>query len=127
MERTRARAKEQGYVEMLNGRVCICRISDPAMVLIMQRLTSSYLTRQCREPPPRHYQTAMIAVDAWLQAEQPRVRMIMQVHDELVFEVHKDDVDAVAKQIHQLMENCTRLDVPLLVEVGSGENWDQAH
>lgn len=41
---------------------------------------------------------AMIAVDAWLQAEQPRVRMIMQVHDELVFEVHKDDVDAVAKQ-----------------------------
>ncbi len=44
----------------------------------------------------------MIAVDAWLQAEQPRVRMIMQVHDELVFEVHKDDVDAVAKQIHQL-------------------------
>ncbi|HHU7957997.1 TPA: DNA polymerase, partial [Escherichia coli] len=70
---------------------------------------------------------AMIAVDAWLQAEQPRVRMIMQVHDELVFEVHKDDVDAVAKQIHQLMENCTRLDVPLLVEVGSGENWDQAH
>ncbi|SVN44329.1 DNA polymerase I [Klebsiella pneumoniae] len=53
--------------------------------------------------------------------------MIMQVHDELVFEVHKDDVDAVAKQIHQLMENCTRLDVPLLVEVGSGENWDQAH
>ena len=70
---------------------------------------------------------AMIAVDAWLQAEQPRVRMIMQVHDELVFEVHRDDVDAVAKQIHQLMENCTRLDVPLLVEVGSGENWDQAH
>ncbi|MDI5303759.1 DNA polymerase, partial [Salmonella enterica subsp. enterica serovar Anatum] len=41
-----------------------------------------------------------IAVDAWLQAEQPRVRMIMQVHDELVFEVHKDDLDAVAKRIH---------------------------
>ncbi|MDI4751721.1 hypothetical protein MJL81_32205, partial [Salmonella enterica subsp. enterica serovar Anatum] len=42
----------------------------------------------------------------------------------LVFEVHKDDLDAVAKRIHQLMENCTRIDVPLLVEVGSGENWD---
>lgn len=53
--------------------------------------------------------------------------MIMQVHDELVFEVHKDDLDAVSKRIHQLMENCTRIDVPLLVEVGSGENWDQAH
>ncbi len=45
----------------------------------------------------------------------------MQVHDELVFEVHKDDLDAVAKRIHQLMENCTRIDVPLLVEVGSGK------
>ncbi|MDI5166118.1 DNA polymerase, partial [Salmonella enterica subsp. enterica serovar Montevideo] len=44
-----------------------------------------------------------VLVDGWLQAEQPRVRMIMQVHDELVFEVHKDDLDAVSKRIHQLM------------------------
>ena len=50
-----------------------------------------------------------------------------QVHDELVFEVHKDDLDAVAKKVHELMENSTTLAVPLLVEVGSGENWDQAH
>jgi len=69
----------------------------------------------------------MIAVDAWLQAAQPRVRMIMQVHDELVFEVHKDDVEQVSQKIHELMENSTQLDVPLLVEVGSGENWDLAH
>ncbi|MBN0856246.1 hypothetical protein JTL95_37525, partial [Pseudomonas aeruginosa] len=54
-------------------------------------------------------------------------RMIMQVHDELVFEVHKDELDAVSKKIHELMENSTTLAVPLLVEVGSGENWDQAH
>ncbi|MVZ29445.1 DNA polymerase I, partial [Escherichia coli] len=70
---------------------------------------------------------AMIAVDEWLLAEKPRVRMIMQVHDELVFEVHKEDLDAVAKKVHELMENSTTLAVPLLVEVGSGENWDQAH
>jgi len=69
----------------------------------------------------------MIAVDAWLQKEQPRVRMIMQVHDELVFEVHKDDLEAVSKKVHELMENSTKLDVPLLVEVGSGANWDEAH
>ena len=68
---------------------------------------------------------AMIEVDKILPKDQ--AKLLLQVHDELVFEVHKDDVDAVAKQIHQLMENCTRLDVPLLVEVGSGENWDQAH
>lgn len=70
---------------------------------------------------------AMIAVDGWLLSEKPRVRMIMQVHDELVFEVHKDDLEAVAKKIHELMESSTTLAVPLLVEVGSGENWDQAH
>jgi DNA polymerase-1 len=69
----------------------------------------------------------MIAVDAWLEKDQPRVRMIMQVHDELVFEVHKDDLESVSKKIHELMENSMKLDVPLLVEVGSGENWDQAH
>ena len=55
------------------------------------------------------------------------MKMIMQVHDELVFEVHKDDLDSVSKTIHELMENSMKLDVPLLVEVGSGENWDQAH
>ena len=70
---------------------------------------------------------AMIAVDDWLLSEKPRVRMIMQVHDELVFEVHKDDLDSVSKKVHELMENSTTLAVPLLVEVGSGENWDQAH
>ncbi|WP_199780616.1 DNA polymerase, partial [Cronobacter malonaticus] len=68
-----------------------------------------------------------IAVDGWLQKEQPRVKMIMQVHDELVFEVHKDDVEAVSQKIHELMENSMQLDVPLLVEVGSGVNWDEAH
>ena len=55
------------------------------------------------------------------------MKMIMQVHDELVFEVHKDDLDTVSKKIHELMESSMTLDVPLLVEVGSGENWDQAH
>ena len=63
----------------------------------------------------------------WLEKEKPRVKMIMQVHDELVFEVHKDDLEKVSQKIHELMENSMKLDVPLLVEVGSGENWDQAH
>ncbi|EHC97745.1 DNA polymerase I, partial [Salmonella enterica subsp. enterica serovar Urbana str. R8-2977] len=141
MERTRAQAKEQGYVETLEGRR-----------LYLPDIKSSNAARRARRAGAERagaarragaeraainapmqgtaadiIKRAMIAVDAWLQAEQPRVRMIMQVHDELVFEVHKDDLDAVAKRIHQLMENCTRIDVPLLVEVGSGENWDQAH
>ncbi|EFB3105263.1 TPA: DNA polymerase I [Escherichia coli] len=127
MERTRAQAKEQGYVETLDGRRLYLpdiKSSNGARRAAAERAA---INAPMQGTAADIIKRAMIAVDAWLQAEQPRVRMIMQVHDELVFEVHKDDVDAVAKQIHQLMENCTRLDVPLLVEVGSGENWEQAH
>ena len=53
--------------------------------------------------------------------------MIMQVHDELVFEVRKDYLVNVTTKIHELMESSMQLDVPLLVEVGSGLNWDEAH
>ena len=127
MERTRAQAKEQGYVETLEGRR-----------LYLPDITSSNAARRAgaeraainapmQGTAADIIKRAMIAVDAWLQAEQPRVRMIMQVHDELVFEVHKDDVEQVSQKIHELMENSTQLDVPLLVEVGSGENWDLAH
>lgn len=127
MERTRAQAKEQGYVETLEGRR-----------LYLPDITSSNAARRAgaeraainapmQGTAADIIKRAMIAVDAWLQAEQPRVRMIMQVHDELVFEVHKDDVKQVSQKIHELMENSTQLDVPLLVEVGSGENWDLAH
>ena len=124
MERTRAQAKEQGYVETLDGRRLYLpdiKSSNGARRAAAERAA---INAPMQGTAADIIKRAMIAVDAWLQAEQPRVRMIMQVHDELVFEVHKDDVDAVAKQIHQLMENCTRLDVPLLVEVGRGENWD---
>lgn len=127
MERTREQAKELGYVETLEGRR-----------LYLPDITSSNGARRAgaeraainapmQGTAADIIKRAMIAVDAWLVKDKPRVRMIMQVHDELVFEVHKDDVEAVTKQIHQLMENCTQLDVPLLVEVGSGENWDRAH
>ena len=122
-----ARAKQTGYAETMYGRrrhIPELKAKNPQLRGFGERTAMNHPMQGTAADIIKR---AMIAVDAWLQAEQPRVRMIMQVHDELVFEVHKDDVDAVAKQIHQLMENCTRLDVPLLVEVGSGENWDQAH
>lgn len=70
---------------------------------------------------------AMIAVDGWLQETQLEVRMIMQVHDELVFEVPESQVEAVVCQVRVLMENSLSLAVPLKVDIGCGENWDQAH
>jgi DNA polymerase-1 len=71
---------------------------------------------------------AMIEVDAWLQAqEKPLVRMIMQVHDELVFEVHESVIEESNQRIRELMENSMALAVPLKVDVGVGANWDEAH
>ncbi|OLR19145.1 DNA polymerase I [Enterobacter kobei] len=127
MERTRAQAKEQGYVETLDGRRLYLpdiKSSNGARRAGAERAA---INAPMQGTAADIIKRAMIAVDRWLETEKPRVRMIMQVHDELVFEVHKDDVEAVSKKIHELMENSTTLDVPLLVEVGSGENWDQAH
>jgi len=70
---------------------------------------------------------AMIAVDAWIQTERPPVRMIMQVHDELVFEVEEDAVAEAKPRIRAAMESAAVLAVPLLVEIGVGDNWEEAH
>ncbi|BCA41960.1 DNA polymerase I [Kluyvera ascorbata ATCC 33433] len=127
MERTRQQAKEQGYVATLDGRRLYLpdiKSSNGARRAGAERAA---INAPMQGTAADIIKRAMIAVDKWLESEKPRVRMIMQVHDELVFEVHKDDLDAVSKKVHELMENSTTLDVPLLVEVGSGENWDQAH
>ena len=127
MERTRTQAKEQGYVETLDGRRLYLpdiKSSNGARRAGAERAA---INAPMQGTAADIIKRAMLAVDGWLLSEKPRVRMIMQVHDELVFEVHKDDLEAVAKKIHELMESSTTLAVPLLVEVGSGENWDQAH
>jgi DNA polymerase-1 len=69
----------------------------------------------------------MIAVDHWIEDERPPVRMIMQVHDELVFEVAENELEAAAARVRASMESAAALAVPLVVDVGTGENWDQAH
>ena len=127
MERTRAQAKEQGYVETLDGRRLYLPDIQSSNGIRRAAAERAAINAPMQGTAADIIKRAMIAVDDWLQSEKPRVKMIMQVHDELVFEVHQDDLDAVAKKIHELMESSTKLDVPLLVEVGSGQNWDQAH
>ena len=70
---------------------------------------------------------AMIDVDNWLENSDLKSRMIMQVHDELVFEVAADEVDPVREQVCRLMSEAAELAIPLLVEAGVGNNWDEAH
>ncbi len=70
---------------------------------------------------------AMIAVNDWLREETSKTTMIMQVHDELVFEVAEDEIETVESIIVDRMVNATKLDVPLIVDTGVGINWDEAH
>ena len=70
---------------------------------------------------------AMVTVDNWLSESGLDAKVILQVHDELVLEVREDLVEQVREQIKPLMGNAAALDVPLLVEVGVGDNWDEAH
>jgi DNA polymerase-1 len=127
MERTRAQAKEKGYVETLDGRRLYLPDINSSNAARRAGAERAAINAPMQGTAADIIKRAMIAVDSWLQKDKPRVKLIMQVHDELVFEVHKDDVEAVSKKVHELMEGSMKLDVPLLVEVGSGANWDEAH
>ena len=70
---------------------------------------------------------AMLKVDGWLELTNVDCRMIMQVHDELVFEVSEADIDEVESEVENLMSQSASLDVPLTVSVGRGDNWEEAH
>ena len=70
---------------------------------------------------------AMIVVASWLESLDGQARMIMQVHDELVFEVREDCIEKISAGVRQRMAGAAELAVPLIVDIGIGENWDEAH
>ena len=70
---------------------------------------------------------AMVAVQKWLDEKKLQAKLIMQVHDELVLEVPEPELDEVKDNVRELMQNVATLDVPLIVDAGVGDNWDQAH
>ncbi|WP_295402649.1 DNA polymerase I [uncultured Thiocystis sp.] len=127
MDRIRAQAREDRYVETLFGRrLYLADIGHSnqgrragaertAINAPMQGTAADIIKR------------AMIAVDQWIQSERPPVRMIMQVHDELVFEVTEAAIDSASARIRDAMESAAELAVPLIVDIGVGENWEEAH
>ena len=128
MDRTREEAAERGYVETVFGR----RLHLPEIkARNAQRRAAAERTAinaPMQGTAADIIKRAMISVDAWIRSDKPPVRMIMQVHDELVFEVRDDSVDdAVDRHIVPLMESAADLDVALEVDTGSGANWDEAH
>ncbi|MFY1665756.1 DNA polymerase I [Pseudomonas sp. Pseu.R1] len=127
MERTRTQAAEQGFVETIFGR----RLYLPDINAKNQALRKGAERMAINAPMQGTaadiIKRAMVAVNGWLEKSELDARVILQVHDELVLEVREDLVEQISQEIRVHMSSAAKLDVPLLVEVGVGDNWDEAH
>ncbi len=127
MERTRAQAAEQGFVETLFGRRLYLPEINAKNPALRKGAERTAINAPMQGTAADIIKRAMVAVDNWLTDSGLDARVILQVHDELVLEVREDLVEQVREQIRPHMSNAAALDVPLLVEVGVGANWDEAH
>lgn len=127
MERTRAQAAEQGYVETLFGRRLYLPEINAKNPALRKGAERTAINAPMQGTAADIIKRAMVAVDNWLTDSGLDARVILQVHDELVLEVREDLVEQVREQIRPHMSGAAQLDVPLLVEVGVGANWDEAH
>ncbi len=127
MDSIREQAREQGYVETLFGR----RLYLPE-IKSRNAARRQYAERTAINAPMQGtaadiIKRAMIKTDQWLLEDKPDAKMIMQVHDELVFEAAEDQVDHYSAIIRNMMSSAADLNVPLIVDIGVGNNWDEAH
>ena len=127
MARTRALAHETGYVETLLGRRLYLPEINARNRQRQQAAERTAINAPMQGTAADIIKLAMLAVDNWLSDSGVPARMIMQVHDELVFEVDAGAVDEVCVRVNELMSGVGLLDVPLIVDVGVGDNWDEAH
>jgi DNA polymerase-1 len=127
MDNIRETAREQGFVETVFGRRLYLPEINAKNVNRRQYAERTAINAPMQGTAADIIKRAMIEVQAWLQREQADGRMIMQVHDELVFEVAEDAIDAFETQVTTIMCAAADLSVPLKVDVGRGINWDEAH
>ncbi len=128
MESTRNTASEKGYVETLFGRRLYLPDIKSRNGLRRKAAERAAINAPMQGTAADIIKLAMIAVDNWVQQQpQDEVRLLMQVHDELVFEVKESALESVTVEVKALMEQAAILDVPLIADAGFGDNWDQAH
>ncbi|HAS6206932.1 TPA: DNA polymerase I [Vibrio vulnificus] len=128
MEDTRSNAAQRGYVETIFGR----RLHLPEITSrnVMRRKAAerAAINAPMQGTAADIIKKAMLLVDQWIQEKgNGRVKLLMQVHDELVFEVEESCLTEIESKVQQLMESAAQLNVPLVAEAGHGDNWDQAH
>ena len=127
MDETRAMAKEMGYVETVFGRRLQLAGIQNAKGASLAGLERAAINAPMQGTAADLIKMSMVAVQKALDEQQRATKMIMQVHDELVFEVPEGEVDWVKAEVPRLMAGVAELKVPLLAEVGVGPNWDKAH
>ncbi|OOV97109.1 MULTISPECIES: DNA polymerase I [unclassified Pseudomonas] len=127
MDRTRAQAADQGYVETFFGRRLYLPEINSNKPQERAAAERTAINAPMQGTAADIIKKAMVAVDNWLADSGLDARVILQVHDELVLEVREDLVEQVSQEIRVHMSGAAVLDVPLLVEVGVGNNWDEAH
>jgi DNA polymerase-1 len=127
MNRTRDQARQQGYVETVFGRRLWLPEINAGNGMKRQGAERAAINAPMQGTAADLIKLAMIAVQHWLEKEKLGSRLIMQVHDELVLEVPETEVHLVKEMLPKLMCDVAELQVPLLVELGEGKNWDEAH
>jgi DNA polymerase-1 len=128
MEETRQQASQQGYVETMYGRRLYLPDINAKNGMRKKAAERAAINAPMQGTAADIIKKAMLAVDEWLMTENDeRIKMTMQVHDELIFEIHQDIVEATTEQLVTLMNNAVSLSVPLIAEAGIGDNWDEAH
>ncbi len=127
MDQMREQAREQGYVETLYGRRLYLPEINSRNAQRRQYAERAAINAPMQGTAADIIKLAMLATDNWLNHKGKTTRMIMQVHDELVFEVAADEIEATTEQIRNCMTNVVSLTVPLIIDIGIGANWDEAH
>jgi DNA polymerase I len=128
MDEIRQQATEQGYIETLSGRRLYLPKIKSGSGIERRGAERAAINAPMQGTAADIIKTAMIKVSDWIKSQPVgNIRMVMQVHDELVFEAKEELVEQYRDQIKSIMENCYQLSVPLKVDVGIGNNWDEAH
>ncbi|MCF7504273.1 MULTISPECIES: DNA polymerase I [Vibrio] len=128
MEDTRSTASEQGFVETIYGRRLHLPEIQSRNGMRRKAAERAAINAPMQGTAADIIKKAMLLVDEWIRAEgDGRVKLLMQVHDELVFEVQESSLAEIESKVQQLMESAADLAVPLVAEAGHGDNWDQAH
>ncbi|YCO03570.1 DNA polymerase I [Vibrio sp. VNB-15] len=128
MEDTRSAASEQGFVETIFGRRLHLPEIQSRNGMRRKAAERAAINAPMQGTAADIIKKAMLLVDEWIQEEgNDRVKLLMQVHDELVFEVEESSLSEIESKVQNLMESAAELKVPLVAEAGHGDNWDQAH